>query len=160
MPQLPDHYRTLRVQPTASAAQIRRAYHLLAKQYHPDRTPPNRRGWAREQMARINAAYDTLGDPHKRAEYDRLCGYTGTANGETMPTQGRPVWRGQRIRERSRRRHIERWRTISMVSLAALAVGLLATALFIRAPLGYVFAAAFNGSILGLLILSLVMVNR
>ena len=160
MSQLPDHYRTLRVQPTASATHIRRTYYLLAKQYHPDRTPPNRREWAREQMARINAAYDTLGDPHKRAEYDRLCGYARTTNGETMPSRGRPVWRGQRIRERSRRHHIERWRTVSVVSLAVLAVGLLGTALFVRAPLGYVLAAVLNGSILGLLVLSLVMVNR
>jgi hypothetical protein len=160
MSQLPDHYRTLRVQPTASAAQIRRTYHLLAKQYHPDRTLPNQRGWALEQMARINAAYETLGDPYKRAEYDRLCGYARTIDGEATPMQGRPVWRGQRIRERSRRHYIERWHAVSVVSLAALAVGLLGTVLFVRAPLGHVLAAAINGSILGLLILSLVMVNR
>jgi hypothetical protein len=111
-------------------------------------------------MARVNAAYDTLGDPHKRAEYDRLCGYARTTYREAVPTQGRPVWRGQRIRERSRRHHIERWRTVSMVSLAALAVGLLATALFVRTPLGYALAVAFNGSVLALLILSLIVVNR
>jgi hypothetical protein len=155
MSQLPDHYRTLRVQPSASAAQIKRMYHLLAKQYHPDRLAPSRQGWAREQMAHINAAYDVLGDPQKRVEYDRLCGYAGP-----IPARGRAVWRGQRFRERSRRRQMERWRVISLVSLAALAVGLLGTALFVRTPAGYVLAAAFNGSMLGLLILSLVLVNR
>jgi curved DNA-binding protein CbpA len=154
MSQLPDHYSTLHVQPSASTAQIKRMYHLLAKRYHPDRVPPERQTWAREQMARINAAYETLSDPQRRAEHDLLRGYRESAN------VGPAVWRGQRLRERSRRLQAERWRAVSVASLTALAIGLLGTALFVRTSMGYLLAAVLNGTMLGLLLLSLVMVNQ
>jgi curved DNA-binding protein CbpA len=129
-------------------------YHLLAKRYHPDRVPPERQAWAREQMARINVAYETLSDPQKRAELDRLHGYRESAN------VGRVVWRGQRLRERTRRQQSERWRAISIASLVALAIGLLGTALFLKTPTGYLISTVFNAMLLGLLVLSLVQANQ
>ncbi len=62
----PDHYRTLGVARTASATEIRQAYHARARQHHPDR----RRG-GDDVMSSVNAAYEVLADPVRRAEYDR-----------------------------------------------------------------------------------------
>lgn len=59
-----DHYTTLGVARTASADEIKRAYRKLASQHHPDR------GGDTQQFQKIQAAYDVLSDPDKRAEYD------------------------------------------------------------------------------------------
>lgn len=63
----PDHYKTLQVDPAADPEVIEAAYHRLARKYHPDTNPaPD----ATARMAAINAAYDVLGDPGRRARYD------------------------------------------------------------------------------------------
>jgi curved DNA-binding protein len=60
-----DHYSTLGVQRTASQEEIKSAYRKLAKQHHPDL------GGDADKFKSINEAYDVLGDPSKRADYDR-----------------------------------------------------------------------------------------
>ena len=160
MSEHPDHYRTLRVSAKANAAQVQRAYHSLAKRYHPDRVSPARQEWARQEMARINVAYEVLSDPQKRARYDYHYNEI-IASGQASPAQsGDAMWRGKRLRERSRRQRMERWRVVSIASLATLAIGLLATALFSRTVADYVVAALVNGALLGLLLVSLAMRNR
>jgi curved DNA-binding protein CbpA len=63
-----DLYRTLNVSPAATQAEIQTAYRSLARRYHPDRNPlPS----ASTLMVTINAAYEILGEPEKRAAYDR-----------------------------------------------------------------------------------------
>ena len=66
-PALPDYYAVLQVSPTAEAAVIEAAYRQLARLYHPD---VNRAPGAKERMQAINAAYEILGDPERRAAYD------------------------------------------------------------------------------------------
>jgi molecular chaperone DnaJ len=68
-----NHYDTLEVSPTASQAEIKQAYRRLAKQFHPD---INRGTANHDQIARINAAYEILGDPHQRQSYDRHLSYS------------------------------------------------------------------------------------
>jgi curved DNA-binding protein CbpA len=153
-----DHYRTLGVSPDADAAQIKRAYHQLAKQYHPDRVPASRRGWARQQMVQINAAYEVLGDPRNRAQYDARSDYTNLDRHSGQA--GRSIRQTGRSHEGMRRRHMERWRTMRFASLAVLAVGLLLTGLLARTPSGYVVAAMVNGCALIILILSLVVTSQ
>ena len=65
-----DHYKTLGVNPDASAEQIKKAYRKLAKQYHPDSTGgcKTREGRFKE----ISTAYDVLGDSDKRRQYDAM----------------------------------------------------------------------------------------
>lgn len=63
-----DYYAILEVPKTASSNSIRDAYRRLAKKYHPDvNSEPNAENFFKE----VNEAYETLGDPEKRAHYDR-----------------------------------------------------------------------------------------
>ncbi len=65
-------YDLLEVSPNASPEVIKAAYRQLALKYHPDKQPDaNARRQAEERMKAINAAYEVLMDPAKRAEYDR-----------------------------------------------------------------------------------------
>ena len=62
------HYQTLDVHETATQAEIKRAYRLLAKQFHPD----SKGGQAsHDRIARINTAYEVIGDPLQRTIYDQ-----------------------------------------------------------------------------------------
>src|SRR5262245_49385364 len=64
-----DYYAVLGVASAASAAQIRRAYQRLARQYSPDVNL-----WQQEVRGvfdEIAEAYRVLGDPAARAAYDR-----------------------------------------------------------------------------------------
>jgi DnaJ-class molecular chaperone len=62
-------YEVLGVKADASAEEIQKAYRRLAKKFHPDLNPGNQQ--AEEQFKRVSAAYDMLGDPEKRARFDR-----------------------------------------------------------------------------------------
>jgi len=62
-------YHILGVKPDASVEQVQKAYRKLAKKFHPDLNPGNRK--AEEEFKRISAAYDLLSNPEKRARFDR-----------------------------------------------------------------------------------------
>lgn len=68
-----DYYEVLGVAPDASAEEIRRSYHRLAFQCHPDRNRSSEE--AHEEMEKINEAYAVLSDPISRREYDLPRGY-------------------------------------------------------------------------------------
>ena len=63
-----DPYLELGVSRGASAAEIRKAFHKLAKQHHPDTNPGNKA--AEDRFKLVTAAFDILGDPEKRKKFD------------------------------------------------------------------------------------------
>ncbi|MGZ3257215.1 MAG: DnaJ C-terminal domain-containing protein [Xanthobacteraceae bacterium] len=64
-----DPYQTLGVKKDASQDDIQKAYRRLAKKLHPDLNPGNE--LAEERFKEVSQAYDLLGDPGKRARFDR-----------------------------------------------------------------------------------------
>src|SRR5271155_681883 len=65
-----DYYKTLGVESTASAGEIKSAYRKLARKYHPDVNPNNKD--AERRFKEANEAYQVLGDAEKRKKYDQL----------------------------------------------------------------------------------------
>jgi len=64
-----DYYEVLGVSRNATQEEIKAAYRRLAKQYHPDRNPENRKE-AEEKFKELSEAYEVLADPEKRRLYD------------------------------------------------------------------------------------------
>ena len=73
-------YKTLGVSKKASDEEIKKAYRKLARKYHPDRNPDDAK--AEERFKEISAAYDVLGDPEKRKEYDAGPSFAGFGGGQ------------------------------------------------------------------------------
>ncbi len=62
-----DYYMELEISRDATQDDIRRAYHLAVRKYHPD---VNKDTGNLEKFLRIQNAYDVLSDAEKRTEYD------------------------------------------------------------------------------------------
>jgi molecular chaperone DnaJ len=72
---MPDYYKVLGVGRDAAPDELKKVYRQLAMKYHPDRNHGNKE--SEEKFKEINEAYACLGDPEKRAHYDRY----GTTEG-------------------------------------------------------------------------------
>jgi curved DNA-binding protein CbpA len=78
-----DPYAVLGVSAGATNSAIKRRWRELAREHHPDRAAGDGAQAERltERMARINAAYDLLRDPLRRADYDRAAGRSSWVGG-------------------------------------------------------------------------------
>lgn len=83
-----DYYEVLGVSKTASAAELKSAYRKLALEWHPDK---NKAADAETKFKEINEAYQILGDPTKKAQYDQF----GPASAQGFGGQGSPFGGGQ-----------------------------------------------------------------
>lgn len=63
-----DPYAVLGVPKSASEADIKKAFRKAAKQHHPDANMKDPK--AQERFSEVNAAYEILGDPDKRRQFD------------------------------------------------------------------------------------------
>ncbi|MGC2639539.1 MAG: J domain-containing protein [Acidobacteriaceae bacterium] len=69
-----DYYATLGVKKAATAEEIRKAFRKLARKYHPDVNPNDKK--AEEKFKEISEANDVLSDEKKRKIYDQFGFYS------------------------------------------------------------------------------------
>lgn len=86
MTDAPDPYKILQVDSEAEDEVIQAAYRRLAQKYHPDLSTGQE---AMDRMVAINAAWETIGDPQRRAVYDSSRRATAAA-----PEPSGPAGRG------------------------------------------------------------------
>lgn len=132
-------YEVLGVAPTAPAAAVRQAYVELARQHHPDRE-----GGDAATMRAVNEAWATLGDPVRRAAYDRTLRAPGTPRPEAespespevrLRTDEEDLWAdladdtplGGRV-------VLPRWMSLLPVAVFALSVGAVVVAALFASP--------------------------
>src|SRR5581483_9112570 len=72
--QTKDYYGALGIKKSASTEEIRKAYRKLARKYHPDVNPGDKK--AEEKFKEISEANEVLSDPKKRKIYDQLGFYS------------------------------------------------------------------------------------
>jgi molecular chaperone DnaJ len=65
-----NYYSLLGVSETASQKDITKAYRQLARKLHPDANPDDKA--AEERFKEVSAAYEVIGDPDKREQYDEV----------------------------------------------------------------------------------------
>ena len=61
-----NYYAVLNISPDATAEEIRRAYREMARRYHPDAGE----GSSADKFRELTEAYEILGDPARRRDYD------------------------------------------------------------------------------------------
>lgn len=73
MPPSQTYYETLDVPANAPAERIKESYHIIASIWHPDRFAQGSKQHqlATRKLRELNAAYEVLRDPARRAAYDR-----------------------------------------------------------------------------------------
>lgn len=94
MPSTPlrNYYIDLGITITASDEEVKLAYRRLAREHHPDRNQGSATSAARFLV--VTEAYDTLRDPAKRRQYDRLLRFEGTQRGSASSVRERAAGRG------------------------------------------------------------------
>ncbi len=85
-----DYYKILGVSSTASQEEIKKAYRLKAKTFHPDVNNSTNAG---QHFALISEAYDVLTDEEKRFRFDLKLKYGGQEEAAAQP--GQPTRAGQ-----------------------------------------------------------------
>lgn len=94
-----DPYDTLGVPKSASADEIQKAYRKLSKRHHPDRNPGDKQADA--TYKEVQAAYEVLSDPAKKANFDRYgsagpptaSGFPGGGGGAVDPAAAEEMFR-------------------------------------------------------------------
>lgn len=84
-----NHYEVLNVERTATTAEIKSAYRRLVRQVHPDQ------GGNAALFRMVQEAWTTLGDPAKRAAYDRTLDARTSAPTYEKPTYEEPRYTRQ-----------------------------------------------------------------
>src|SRR4051812_2380709 len=85
--QTKDYYGALGVKKTATAEEIRKAFRKMARKYHPDVNPGDKK--AEEKFKEISEANDVLSDPKKRKIYDQVGFYSDNIDAATAEAYAR-----------------------------------------------------------------------
>jgi len=73
-----DYYKILGLKPGAGPEEIKKAFFVLAKKYHPDKHRDRDGGDYAAKFSEINEAYNVLKDQRSKADYDRSFQTVGT----------------------------------------------------------------------------------
>ena len=87
--QIKDYYTLLKIEPSATLTEIKKAYRQLALQYHPDTNPNDH--YAAAQFTEIKEAYEVLTDPDKKEYYLQQRWYNQSAGKRKTQTILTPV---------------------------------------------------------------------
>lgn len=90
-----NHYDALGVKSDASAQEIKTAFYKLSKKHHPDVNPNDMD--ASKKFSALSNAYDVLGDPGKRRQYDHEL-FSSTSTHDPFVTYNRTSTYAQRAR--------------------------------------------------------------
>ncbi|TVQ46359.1 MAG: J domain-containing protein [Gloeocapsa sp. DLM2.Bin57] len=108
-----NHYQILGITQQASQTEVKSAYRNLVKQYHPDSQNSEA---DHNKIVSINAAYEVLGDPQRRRNYDRQLRQQRQhirtevyVQREKRTQQVQKDYQRQRERERQVEAQFERW---------------------------------------------------
>lgn len=102
MSSVTNHYKTLKISQTATQAEIKQAYRRLVKIFHPD---SNSSTAGHEEIVRLNAAYEILGDAEHRQSYDRQFSQPSEQQSPVAPN----VTRQQKQTAREADEQMEQW---------------------------------------------------
>ncbi|MEG4075923.1 J domain-containing protein [Microcoleus sp. Pol14C2] len=102
MSSVTNHYKTLKISPTATQAEIKQAYRRLVKLFHPDSRSDTA---GHEEIVRLNAAYEILGDAQHRQSYDRQLSQQSEQESPSAPN----VSRQQKQTGREADEQMEQW---------------------------------------------------
>ena len=87
-----NYYIILEVKNTATFEEIKSAYRVLAKKYHPDKNIGNKA--AEEYFKEIQQAYTVLSNPEKRSKYDLKISYGTRTQPQQKSNSGGPQYTG------------------------------------------------------------------
>ncbi len=87
-----NYYTILEVKSTATFEEIKSAYRILAKKYHPDKNIGNKA--AEEYFKEIQQAYAILSNPEKRKKYDYKVSFGTRTQAQQKPNSGGPQYTG------------------------------------------------------------------
>jgi len=85
-----DYYETLEVARDATPAAVKKAYRAMARKYHPDVNPGDKKAEAKFKAAQ--RAYDVLSDAEKRERYDRFGAAGVDGMGPNGPRNAAAEW--------------------------------------------------------------------
>ncbi len=86
-PPTKDYYALLGLKKTATAEEVRKAFRKLARKYHPDVNPGDKK--AEEKFKEISEANDVLSEPKKRKIYDQFGFYSDQIDPEAAEAAAR-----------------------------------------------------------------------